>query len=238
MEPLEVPSKTGYGAAELEKCHRRYSAIAVMIALGLHFSGAGLFWEPAHSTKKDGNVVLGQLNHAARILPPVFWGPRIATVIRGGMQPHFGIPVPVPESKLAPDTTVSPNDGYKGGDPTLEPGAPGPGEPGAGWAEGPENEPPDPFVPYEKAPEAVKQVQPKYPDLATRAGLEGTVWVKIWVDKAGKPKKAVVIKSEAEIFDQPATEAAMQWIFTPALMKNGPVSVWVSVPFRFKLQGK
>ncbi|HCA82025.1 MAG TPA: energy transducer TonB, partial [Bacteroidetes bacterium] len=87
-------------------------------------------------------------------------------------------------------------------------------------------------------PEAVKQIQPKYPDLATRAGLEGTVWVKIWVDKEGKPKKAVVQKSDAEIFNQPATEAAMQWIFTPAMMKNGPVSVWVSIPFRFKLQGK
>ena len=238
MEPLEVPSKTGYGAAELEKCHRKYSAIALMIALALHFSGAGIFWEPAHSTKQEGDVVPGQPNHVARILPPLLWGPRITTVIRGGTQPHFGNFVPVPESKLAPDSTVSPNDGSNGGDPTLEPGSPGPVEPGIGWGEGTENEPPDPFVPYEKAPEAVKQVQPKYPELATRAGLEGTVWVKIWIDKAGKPKKAVVIKSEAEIFNPSATEAAMQWVFTPALMKNGPVPVWVSIPFRFKLQGK
>jgi TonB family protein len=71
-----------------------------------------------------------------------------------------------------------------------------------------------------------------------RAGLEGTVWVKIWVDRGGRPRKAIVQKSDAEIFDQPATDAAMQWIFTPAMMKNGPVSVWVSIPFRFKLQGK
>jgi TonB family protein len=98
--------------------------------------------------------------------------------------------------------------------------------------------PPADYVPYEKAPEAVRQVQPKYPDVATRAGLEGTVWVKIWVDRQGKPKKAVVQKSDAEIFNRPATEAAMQWIFTPATTKNGPVSVWVSIPFRFKLEGK
>jgi TonB family protein len=239
MEQLEVPSKTGYGAAELQRYHRTYTAIALMIALAVHFSGVGLFWEKPHSTKEDTCVVPKWPTHIAGILPPVSWGgPRVTAVVRGGLKPNVGTFVPVPDSKLALDTTVSPNDGYKGGDPTLEPGSPGPDEPGTGWGEGPENEPPDPFVPYEKAPEAVKQVQPKYPDLATRAGLEGTVWVKIWVDKAGKPKKAVVIKSEAEIFDQPATEAAMQWIFTPALMKNGPVSVWVSVPFRFKLQGK
>jgi TonB family protein len=238
MEPLEVPSKTGYGAAELQKHHRTYTAIALMIALAVHFSGIGLFWEKPHSTKEDVYVIPGWTTHAAGILPPVSSGPRITTAIRGGMEPRVVIPVPVQESKLATDTTVPPNDGYEGGDPTPGPGSLGPGEPGPGWGEGPENEPPDPFVPYEKAPEAVKQVQPKYPDLATRACLEGTVWVKIWIDKAGKPKKAVAVKSEAEIFNQPATEAAMQWVFTPALMKNGPVSVWVSIPFRFKLRGK
>jgi protein TonB len=117
-------------------------------------------------------------------------------------------------------------------------GDPGYGEPGAGGGVDSENEPPLPYVAFEYAPKVVKQVQPRYPDLATRAGLEGTVWVQIWVDKEGKPKKALVQKSDAEIFNQPATEAAMGWIFTPAMMKNGPVSVWVSIPFRFKLQGK
>lgn len=101
-----------------------------------------------------------------------------------------------------------------------------------------EDTPPRDFVPVEKSPEYIKQVEPQYPDLAKRAGLDGTVWVKIWVDKEGRPRKAVVIKSDAEIFNQPAIEAAMQWIFTPAMMKTGPVAVWVSVPFRFKLPTK
>ena len=30
-------------------------------------------------------------------------------------------------------------------------------------------------------------------------------------------------------------KAAMQWVFTPAMMNNGPVAVWAAVPFRFKL---
>jgi len=44
-----------------------------------------------------------------------------------------------------------------------------------------------------------------------------------------------VLKSDAEIFNEPAVEAAKQWLFTPAYMNNGPVAVWVSIPFRFKL---
>jgi len=61
------------------------------------------------------------------------------------------------------------------------------------------------------------------------------VWVKIWVDKEGKAKKAQIIKSDAELFNQAAIDAAMQWVFTPAVMNNGPVAVWVSIPFKFKL---
>jgi protein TonB len=98
--------------------------------------------------------------------------------------------------------------------------------------------PPADFVAVEKEPVVVKKVEPKYPELAMRAGLEGKVWVKIWVDKEGKPKQVVVLKSDAEIFNEPAVEAAKQFVFTPAYMNNGPVAVWVSVPFKFKLADK
>ena len=98
-----------------------------------------------------------------------------------------------------------------------------------------EEEPsPDAFIPVEKLPVPVRQVRPDYPDIARRAGIEGTVWVKILVDKEGKARKAIVLKSDAEIFDEPATKAALQWVFTPAIMNNGPVAVWVAVPFRFQ----
>ena len=96
--------------------------------------------------------------------------------------------------------------------------------------------PPD-FVPYEKEPTVVKRVEPKYPDLALRAGLEGNVFVKVWVDKEGKVRKVVLLKSDAPIFEDAAISAAKQWVFTPAVMQKGPVSVWVSIPFRFRLTG-
>jgi len=43
------------------------------------------------------------------------------------------------------------------------------------------------------------------------------------------------LKSDAELFNQPAIDAAMKWKFTPAIMNNGPVAVWVSIPFKFRL---
>jgi TonB family protein len=238
MEPLETLSRTGYGSAELKKCYRKYASMALLSALVLHFSGLGVYWETASFTPEETTVVPEGRVHSGTILPHLSWAPRVATVIGGGSKPTFGIPVPVPPSVVDSERNDQPYKDLRNGDRPSEPGDPGSIEPGVGGGVDSENEPPDPFVPYEKAPEVVKQVQPKYPDLATRAGLEGTVWVKIWVDKEGKAKKAVVQKTDAEIFNQPATEAAMGWVFTPAMMKNGPVSVWVSIPFRFKLQGK
>lgn len=99
-----------------------------------------------------------------------------------------------------------------------------------------EEEPsPELFIPVEKFPAPVKQVKPEYPDLARRAGIEGVVWVRILVDKQGHAKKALIIKSDTEIFNEAALQAALQWVFTPALMNSGPVMVWVAVPFRFQL---
>jgi TonB family protein len=94
---------------------------------------------------------------------------------------------------------------------------------------------PPPDQKFDKAPEVTKQVQPHYPDLATRGGVEGTVYVKIWVDKNGKVAQTEVVKSDARVLDLAAREAAQQWEFKPALLKGKAIDVWVTVPFKFKL---
>ena len=97
--------------------------------------------------------------------------------------------------------------------------------------------PPPDFVEVEKQPQPISgdNSAPTYPDEAIQKKIEGTVWIKIWIDKEGKPKQAVVLKSDAEIFNQPSIDAAMKWRFTPAILKGKPVDVWVSIPFKFKL---
>jgi TonB family protein len=98
-------------------------------------------------------------------------------------------------------------------------------------------ETPKDYVPYDKPPEVLNQEQPKYPELALRAGLEGTVWVKLWVDTTGRVVQVYVQKSDAEIFEQASLDAARQWRFKPAILKGKTISTWVTVPFRFKIGG-
>jgi protein TonB len=155
------------------------------------------------------------------------------------VKPSIGIPVPVPDAEVNPEQTFATQQELQQ---QTAPVTEGTGS-GSGVAIQPDlkiddNEPPPDFVPYEKEPTVVKKIEPKYPEIALRAGLEGNVFLKVWVTKEGKVKEAHIIKSDAEIFNQAAIDAALQWVFTPAVMQKGPVAVWVSIPFRFRLTGK
>ena len=100
--------------------------------------------------------------------------------------------------------------------------------------------PPPDFVEVEKQPVPMNgfTFAPQYPDQARKNGTEGTVWVKIWIDEKGVPKETQVMKSENEIFNQPSIDAAMKWKFEPAILKGKPVAVWVTIPFKFKLDAE
>lgn len=98
-----------------------------------------------------------------------------------------------------------------------------------------EEEPPE-FRLVEQPPIVIRSVTPRYPELLVRAGIEGKVWVKIWVNKQGRPHEVRIVKSDHDLFSDAAVEAAKQFLFTPAYTSGGPVSVWVTVPFSFKLK--
>lgn len=98
-----------------------------------------------------------------------------------------------------------------------------------------EEMPPADYVPYEKPPEAIKQVPAKYPPAAKKDNVQGTVWLKTLVDEEGRVAKVEIQKSEAEVLNQAAVDAVHQWVFKPAIMKGKPIAVWVSIPFRFVL---
>lgn len=244
MPELVLNSRIDYGAIELKQVYQKYVWRALSIAVFLHALGIGIYWSPALFPEEEEPTAMIRILKYSELGPPpsitsANAAPAIA-VSAAAVKPSVGIPVPVPDAEVSPEQTIATQQ-------ELSQAVAPVGEGNLGGT-GPviekdikiedDDAPPPDFVPVEKEPVIVKQVPPKYPELATRAGLEGTVWVKIWVDREGKPKKALVMKSDAEIFNQAATEAAMQWVFTPAMMKNGPVSVWVSIPFKFRLQGK
>lgn len=94
------------------------------------------------------------------------------------------------------------------------------------------------FVEYEKGPEMIEPATPDYPVEAKKNGITGKVFVKVLIDKEGTPKKAVVIKSDLELFNQPAVDAAMKSKFSPAMDKGNPIAVWVVLPYKFALDEK
>jgi periplasmic protein TonB len=90
-----------------------------------------------------------------------------------------------------------------------------------------------------KMPEPKHKAHVVYPKAALEKGIEGTVYVKVWVDETGVVKKAEVLKSDAPALDAAAVEAAKGWTFSPALSKESkPVGVWLTLPFKFKLEAK
>ncbi len=98
--------------------------------------------------------------------------------------------------------------------------------------------PPPDFLTPESAPVIRKKTEPYYPELALKAGIEGKVWVKLWITEQGKVQEAQILKSDNEIFNQAALDAARQFEFEPARLKGKPIAVWVSVPFAFKIAEK
>ena len=152
----------------------------------------------------------------------------------------IGIPVPIPDPEVNPDATTQ--NVVENGDPqgtfTGNGTESGTGTEGSiGTAGVTEEAPPVDFNPgIEKYPVVLSNPAPLYPDIARKAGIEGTVFVKMWVTKDGTVKCAEVVKSSSELFETAAVEAARQWKFTPAIMNSAPVSVFVTVPFKFRLR--
>jgi len=95
---------------------------------------------------------------------------------------------------------------------------------------------PGEFVSYDREPKAIRVPRPVYPDICLKAGIEGTTFVQILINKKGDVVRAVVHKSSGNpALDEAALAAASGASFTPAMQGNDPVSVWISLPFTFKM---
>lgn len=105
-----------------------------------------------------------------------------------------------------------------------------------------EEKPPPPFVPYDRKPEpiggwAAIQRNLVYPEIARKAGVEGTVYVYAWIDKQGNVRDAKVIKSLGVAgCDEAAVNAIRAVKWKPAMQRDKPVAVWVSIPVKFVLK--
>ncbi len=97
------------------------------------------------------------------------------------------------------------------------------------------------FVAVEELPEpigGIEAIQQRiiYPEIAKRAGVQGRVFVKAFVDENGNVVKAEVVKGIGAGCDEAAVDAVMKTKFKPGKQRGKPVKVQVSIPIVFKLQ--
>ncbi len=237
-----------YGAFELKKLYTRNYAIGVAVAVFIHLLFVGSYYVAQAINKEDDldNIPTVKIMKYSDLGPPPSITNDIAPQVAVAAQaaaPTVGVPVPVPDEEAPPEQTImTQQEMSQVQAPALTEDI------GAGAQitqdikieQKTEDDDPDinAFIPVEKLPEVVTPVAPEYPEIARRAGVTGKVFVKVLVDKSGKPKKAVILKSDSEIFNDAAIAAAMKTAFTPALQNNHPITVWVVLPYRFTLQGQ
>jgi TonB family protein len=91
-----------------------------------------------------------------------------------------------------------------------------------------------PFIPVEEPPKIINLQQPVFSQEQIRAGVEGDVLVKVQIDQTGKPIQAKVVSSTNESLNASVIDAVMRSTYSPAVMSNGPVTTWMSIPLKLK----
>ena len=242
----QVAGTVHHGMRQLFDYYRRYSFTSLAVAINLHLFAIAVYYLAV--------VLAGPEEVIGIPSGPPTWIPLPPSIFENVDQGLLGVPitprssvkvgepVPVPDPVIDPGQTI-PKQSDGGPISTAGSETDSPVGDGVNGAKGsgdyppeiPEDIDPPPFQPVELEPVPVKIVQPKYPEIALRAGMEGTVVLSLLVDKEGRVKKAKVLSSNGEIFNEAAIQAGLRWLFKPAMMNSGPVAVWASVPFRFKL---
>ncbi|MDF1613018.1 MAG: energy transducer TonB [Stygiobacter sp.] len=248
-ETVALQQNNVYGAFELKKVYPRNYAIGVGLAIFLHLLLIGSYWFTQVLSKEDESgtpTVRMKINYSDLGPPPSIENVAPQIQVAGPVAaPTVGVPVPVPDEEAPPEQVIASQTELSAQQaPALSEDLTGGGAQITQdikiEEDKPKDEDPDmnAFVAVEKLPEMVFAAKPEYPEIAKRAGITGKVFVKVLIDKEGRPKKAVVIKSDSELFNQAAIDAAMKSAFSPALQNQHPISVWIVLPYRFALEGQ
>ena len=72
--------------------------------------------------------------------------------------------------------------------------------------------------------------------LNRRLGIEGKLYLDLWIDKKGTVRQVIVKKPLYPAIDEEARKRAYQLKFSPAMQRDKPVDVWMSFPVIFKLE--
>lgn len=152
---------------------------------------------------------------------------------------RFAAPVEAP-SRIEPEVGIDP--GFEGGVPGgIEGGVPG-GLVGGIVGGLPADVPPPPppvravvrIGGQIHAPALVHSVPPRYPELAVRAQIQGTVIIEATVDEEGRVQNARVLRS-ISLLDEAALDAVRQWRYSPLRLNDQPVRFILTVTVSFTI---
>ena len=138
-----------------------------------------------------------------------------------------GIPIPLPKEEIADDATITPTTGKEYHATDLPP------EPLVYEAK---------FIRKEDRPKviggyAALMRNVKYPEIAQRAGIEGTVKVRAFIDKYGQVTDVLVLKGVPRSgLNEAAMEAVKKTKFRPAVQRDKNVGVWMEFAIVFRLK--
>ena len=146
--------------------------------------------------------------------------------------PKPPIPIEAPTDELLDDFEIAPKD-FDVNIPELPPPLPP--------KKKDENDLATIFVVVEQMPEPVGGIGAiqkliVYPEIAKRAGIQGKVYVKAFVDENGNIFKVELLKGIGGGCDEVAMNAVKNSLFFPGMQRGKPVKVQVTIPIRFKLQ--
>ena len=85
-------------------------------------------------------------------------------------------------------------------------------------------------------PHATYNPNPRYTRIARDSAVEGTVVLRIIVDKFGRVSSPVVLRSLGYGLDESAAETVHNWRFDPATLDAEPIAVAVNVEIKFALR--
>lgn len=74
-----------------------------------------------------------------------------------------------------------------------------------------------------------------YPEMARRAGIEGTVYIQFVVDETGAVSQAVCARSPNELLCESSLRAVRESQFRPGYQEGQPVKVRFTLPIRYRL---
>ena len=207
MSPFIFSPRFPYGAPELRANGQKFALQGLMVAVAIHglalgcylfFGNSATFFD--QSKPNTGVIEILDWRRPPALSPAENIAVRIR-VFQTATKPDLGKFVPVPDIAVHAEPPAPAGFPDTAGESTGLPGA----RSGSGDAavsssalDIADDVPPEPFVFREKDPVVIYRIAPAYPELARRARIEGTVWVKIWIDRKGEIREVKLCKSDAE----------------------------------------